>query len=92
MGSLVGLTIWSKDYGNSTHYEETTTHSSSHPDKMVAYFSMVHVGIWILVGIFDRYMMSDSRFGYTSNILTLELSSGVTRLFEGKDTSSSIVK
>ena len=54
MGSLVGLTIWTRDYDNSTFDYEATTAHTMHPDKMVAYFSMVHVGIWILVGIFDR--------------------------------------
>lgn len=55
MGSLVGLTILKEDYGNSTHHNEEATSHSGHPDDMVAYFSMIHVGIWILVGIFDRY-------------------------------------
>ena len=55
MGSLVGLTVWRKDYGNSTDAYEMDVACSSNPDRMVAYFSMVHVGIWIIVGIFDRY-------------------------------------
>ncbi len=49
MGSLVGLTIWRRDYGDN---QANVTTSS--PDRMVAYFSMIHVGIWIIVGIFDR--------------------------------------
>lgn len=54
MGSLMGLTVWSKDYGNATHGYEETVNNTPHPDKMVAYFSMIHVGVWIIVGIFDR--------------------------------------
>ena len=57
MGSLVGLTIWSRDYSNATDvYQADTSNSRPMPDRMVAYFSMIHVGIWIIVGIFDRYM------------------------------------
>ncbi len=44
MGSLIGLTVWKRDYEK----------ENSSPDKMVAYFSIIHVGIWIVVGIFDR--------------------------------------
>lgn len=57
MGSVVGLTIWSRDFGNATlGAEETSSSLGFHPDKMVAFFSMVHVGIWILIGLFDRYV------------------------------------
>ena len=58
MSSLLGLTIWTSDYGNSTvdHVEAANHSTPFHPDKMVAYFSIIHVGIWIIVGIFDRYI------------------------------------
>ena len=49
----MGLTIWSKDFSNHVYQNETS--HPDRPDRMVAYFSMVHVGVWILVGIFDRY-------------------------------------
>ena len=58
MGSVVGLTIWSKDFGNSTlgAVETSNSRTTFHPDKIVAFFSMIHVGIWILIGLFDRYV------------------------------------
>ena len=58
LGSLIGLTLWSRDYTNSTdQLEELSNHcQSSHPDKIVAYFSMIHVGIWVMVGVVDRYV------------------------------------
>lgn len=57
MGSLLGLTIWRKDYDgdNVTMKGYETNVTTPNPDRMVAYFSMIHVGIWIIVGIFDRY-------------------------------------
>jgi len=56
LGGLIGLTIWNRDYnGNSTsnlQAEQPTSPCS--PDRMVAYFCMTHVGIWVMVGVVDR--------------------------------------
>ena len=56
LGSLIGLTLWSRDYTNSTDQLEELSNpcKNSHPDKIVAYFSMIHVGIWVMVGVVDR--------------------------------------
>ena len=47
MGSLVGLTLWHHEY-------KLGATSDSLPDKMVAYFCMIHVAVWVMVGLFDR--------------------------------------
>ena len=58
VGSLIGMTVWSGDYTSRTNHTKSDSSPgktmNDGPDKMVAYFSMVHVGIWIVVGIFDR--------------------------------------
>ncbi len=56
LGSLIGLTLWKKDYGNSTELLSEESSPGFHPDKLVAYFSMIHVGIWIMVGVMDRWV------------------------------------
>lgn len=60
LGSLIGLTLWSKDYGDSTYNFQEMTASAQHnqPDKMVAYFAMIHVAIWVMVAVLDRYILS----------------------------------
>lgn len=56
-GSLVGLTAGHHEIG-SAHglYAEATTASScpNNPDRIVAYFCMIHVLVWAIVGVFDR--------------------------------------
>lgn len=47
VGSLVGLTLWHHEY-------KLGATSDSLPDKMVAYFCMIHVAVWVMVGLFDR--------------------------------------
>lgn len=50
-GSLLGLTLWNDQDKPS----ETSSHScSAHTDRLVAFFSMIHVAVWITVGILDR--------------------------------------
>ena len=55
LGCLIGLTIWSKDYDDSNFSFQDSSSSRYQPDKMVAYFCMIHVGIWAMVAILDRY-------------------------------------
>ena len=48
LGSLLGLSIAERDY------DKLNSTTSSVPDTMVASFCMIHVLVWIIVGVMDR--------------------------------------
>ena len=52
-GSLLGLTLWKKDEEGSGDYEKQCAFEKL-ADKLVAYFSMIHVAVWVIVAVMDR--------------------------------------
>ena len=53
LGSLLGLSIAEHDYLYQAIKLNSTT--SSVPDTMVATFCMIHVLVWMIVGVMDRW-------------------------------------
>ena len=52
-GSLLGLTLWKKDEVGSGNYEKECA-SEKLADRLVAYFCMIHVAVWVIVAVMDR--------------------------------------
>ena len=50
MGSLLGLTLYEHEYN---------PQPTALPDTLVATFCMVHVVVWAVVGIMDRYALKE---------------------------------
>ena len=52
-GSLLGLTLWKKDEEGSGDYEKLCGFEKL-ADRLVAYFCMIHVAVWVIVAVMDR--------------------------------------